>query len=46
MITKGRHFFGAGNPAKQKGAMGYVFAWLLGVPLPILVLIFLLRGCT
>lgn len=35
-----------GNPGKQKGAMGYIFAWLLGVPIPILIIIFLLRGCT
>lgn len=46
MIAKSRNFFTAGNPAKQKGAMGYIFAWLLGVPIPILVLVFLLRGCT
>jgi hypothetical protein len=33
-------------PGKQKGAMGYVLAWLLGVPLPILVIVALLRGCS
>ncbi|HUA24684.1 MAG TPA: hypothetical protein VMA54_11240 [Steroidobacteraceae bacterium] len=31
---------------KQRGAMGYVLAWLLGVPLPILIIIALLRGCS
>ena len=30
----------------QRGAMGYVFAWLLGVPIPILILVALLRGCS
>ena len=30
---------------KQRGGIGYVFLWLLGVPIPILILIFLLRGC-
>jgi len=30
----------------QKGAAGYILLWLLGVPIPILLLIFLLRGCT
>jgi len=30
----------------QKGAAGYILLWLLGVPIPILFLIFLLRGCT
>jgi len=30
----------------EKGAMGYIFLWLLGIPIPILLIIFLLRGCT
>lgn len=34
------------GPGRQKGAMGYVLAWLLGVPLPILIVVALLRGCT
>jgi hypothetical protein len=29
----------------QEGKIGYILLWLLGVPLPILFLIFLLRGC-
>lgn len=31
---------------KEGGAAGYVLLWLLGVPIPILFLIFLLRGCS
>jgi hypothetical protein len=31
---------------KQQGRLGYILLWLLGVPIPILFLIFLLRGCT
>jgi hypothetical protein len=27
------------------GAMGYILAWLLGIPASILFVIFLLRGC-
>jgi hypothetical protein len=34
------------GPGRQKGAMGYVLAWLLGVPLPILIVVALLRGCS
>ena len=34
------------GPGRQKGAMGYVFAWLLGVPIPILIIVALLRGCS
>ena len=30
----------------QRGRWGYVLAWLLGVPIPILILVYLLRGCT
>jgi hypothetical protein len=29
----------------QEGKIGYILAWLLGVPIPILLLVFLLRGC-
>jgi hypothetical protein len=29
----------------QEGKLGYILAWLLGIPLPILFVIFLLRGC-
>lgn len=38
----------AGNsrsPKQQRGGMGYVLMWLLGVPIPVLILISLLRGC-
>ncbi len=31
---------------KEAGAMGYILLWLLGIPVPILLIIFLLRGCT
>lgn len=30
----------------QKGAIGWVLLWLIGIPIPILVLLFLVRGCT
>jgi hypothetical protein len=30
---------------KQEGAMGYILLWALGVPIPLLLVIFLLRGC-
>ena len=29
---------------KHAGATGYIVLWLLGIPIPILLLIFLLRG--
>jgi hypothetical protein len=30
----------------QSGKIGYILAWLLGIPIPILIVVFLLRGCT
>jgi hypothetical protein len=30
---------------KEEGAMGYVLLWAMGVPVSVLFLIFLLRGC-
>ncbi len=30
---------------KEKGAIGYILLWLLGVPATLLFLIFILRGC-
>jgi hypothetical protein len=29
----------------QQGGIGYVLLWLLGVPLPILIIFGLIRGC-
>jgi hypothetical protein len=33
-------------PSDQQGRVGYILLWLLGVPIPVLFLIYLLRGCT
>ena len=33
-------------PGGQQGRVGYILLWLLGVPIPVLFLIYLLRGCT
>lgn len=30
----------------NSGAMGWAMLWLLGVPIPILLILFLVRGCT
>ncbi len=34
------------TPDREQGAMGYMLLWLLGIPIPVLLLFFLLRGCT
>jgi hypothetical protein len=31
--------------SKEKGGIGYVLLWLMGVPIPLLILFALLRGC-
>jgi hypothetical protein len=31
---------------RQRGKIGYILLWLLGVPIPVLLLFFLIRGCT
>jgi hypothetical protein len=30
----------------QSGKIGWILLWLLGVPIPILLILFVLRGCT
>ncbi len=30
----------------RRGKAGWIFLWLLGVPIPILLILFLIRGCT
>jgi len=30
----------------EQGAIGYIAAWILGVPASVLFIIFLMRGCT
>jgi hypothetical protein len=44
--TPGRSSPEKSGPEKQKGGIGYVLLWLLGVPIPVLILISLLRGCS
>jgi len=31
---------------KEEGKIGWILLWLLGIPIPILVVLYLLRGCT
>jgi hypothetical protein len=30
----------------EAGKIGWLLLWLLGIPMPVLVLLFILRGCT
>jgi len=29
----------------ENGKIGYILLWLLGIPIPILLLVYFLRGC-
>jgi hypothetical protein len=31
---------------EEKGAIGWILLWAIGIPIPILILLFVLRGCT
>ncbi len=31
---------------RQQGKAGWILLWLIGVPVPVLLVLFLLRGCT
>jgi hypothetical protein len=31
---------------KEEGKIGWILLWLVGIPLPILLVLYLLRGCT
>lgn len=34
------------GPRQEQGKIGYILLWLIGVPIPVLFVIYLLRGCT
>ena len=35
-----------GKFGNRRGAIGYILLWLLGVPAGLLMVVFLLRGCS
>jgi hypothetical protein len=37
---------GVNSLSSQRGKMGWIVLWALGVPIPVLLIFFLLRGCT
>jgi hypothetical protein len=34
------------NPVTRAGKIGWIVLWLLGIPIPVLLILFLIRGCT
>lgn len=42
-VTKGGYMY---RLRSEQGAAGWGLLWLLGIPIPILLVLFVLRGCT
>jgi hypothetical protein len=34
------------KPKLESGRVGWILLWLLGVPIPVLLVLYVLRGCT
>jgi hypothetical protein len=37
---------GVSSLQQQTGKLGWIVLWALGVPIPVLLVLFLMRGCT
>jgi hypothetical protein len=35
-----------GDRRRQEGRVGWILLWLLGIPIPVLPVLYVLRGCT
>ena len=44
MTTLRRKFYARAK--REEGKAGWILLWLLGIPIPVLLVLFLLRGCT
>jgi hypothetical protein len=31
---------------RQEGRVGWILLWLIGIPIPVLLVLYVLRGCT
>lgn len=45
-IVDRMHYRTVASLKRQEGKLGWIFLWLIGVPIPILLVLYLLRGCT
>ena len=46
MSSLRRRLLARDGRASQEGKVGWILLWLLGIPIPVLLVLFLLRGCT
>ena len=45
-VNKSRRKSVMKNIKNEKGAIGWILLWALGIPIPILLILFMVRGCT
>lgn len=45
-IVKTNPYSKRGAPDARPGKVGWILLWLIGIPVPVLLVLFLLRGCT
>lgn len=45
-IEKGDERKRVASKRLQQGAIGWILLWVIGIPIPILLVFFLIRGCT
>ncbi|HBA86175.1 MAG TPA: hypothetical protein DCZ95_19000 [Verrucomicrobia bacterium] len=46
MNASPRHRWSSSPDLRKSGKIGWILMWLLGVPIPVLIVLFLIRGCT
>ena len=34
------------NDRARSGRVGWIFLWLVGIPIPLLLILYVMRGCT
>lgn len=34
------------NAFRQRGKIGWILLWLIGIPIPVLIFLYFIRGCT
>jgi hypothetical protein len=44
--TASSRWHGVSSLQHQTGKLGWIVLWALGVPIPVLLVLFLMRGCT
>jgi hypothetical protein len=46
MLDPARASHTAAERRREDGRIGWIMLWLLGIPIPVLLVLYFLRGCT